>query len=151
MRALPLGGVHLAPGQALPADRGLSRDAGAWEALVARYGGNALALLVVGETIRTLFGGEIAASLQQGAAVFGDIRRLLDGQVARLSGAQRRVLAWLAVEREPVDFATLVADLGAALPRGAALEALEALGRRSLLERGSKAPPSRRSRSCWRT
>src|SRR5439155_24550693 len=99
-----------------------------------RYGGNALALQVVSETVRALFGGQIAAFLAQGEAVFGDIRRLLDGQVARLSAAERTVLDWLAVEREPIDFGTLVADLGAALPRGAALEAVEALRRRSLPE-----------------
>ena len=39
--------------------------AAAWEALVVRYGGNALALQVVGETIADLFGGEIAAFLAQ--------------------------------------------------------------------------------------
>src|SRR5437588_9151107 len=93
---------------------------------------------MVGETISSLFGGAIADFLQQGEAVFGDIRRLLDGQVARLSAAERAVLDWLAVEREPVDFGTLVANLGAALPRGAALEAVEALRRRSLLEQGEQ-------------
>src|SRR5712692_3996743 len=138
VRALRLGGVDGPTGRALLADRGLVGEAAAWEALVGRYAGNALALLVVGETIRSVFGGAIAAFLAEGEAVFGDIRRLLDGHVARLSAPERAVLDWLAVEREPVAFGTLVADLGPAVPRGAALEALEALGRRSLLEQGEQ-------------
>src|SRR5207248_2729334 len=131
-------GVDGPTGRALLADRGLDGDAAAWEALIGRYGGNALALQVVAETIHAVFGGAIAGFLAEGEAVFGDIRRLLDAQVTRLSAAERTVLDWLAVEREPVDFGTLVADLGPAVPRGAALEALEALGRRSLLEQGEQ-------------
>jgi WD domain, G-beta repeat len=68
--------------------------------------------------------------------VFGGIRRLLDGQFDRLSALERALFYWLAVEREPVRLAGLVADLGPGVARGEALEALEALGRRSLLERG---------------
>src|SRR5262249_38791378 len=47
VRALRLGGVDAPAGRALLADMGLAGDAAAWDALVARYGGNALALLVV--------------------------------------------------------------------------------------------------------
>src|SRR5262249_39143534 len=79
VRAVGLGGMDAAVGRALLADIGLVGDAAAWGALVGRYAGNALALLVVGETIRAVFGGEIAAFLAQGEAVFGDIRWLLDG------------------------------------------------------------------------
>src|SRR5262249_52338605 len=96
------------------------------------------ALQVVSETIRALFGGEIAAFLREGEAVFGDIRRLLDAQVARLSATERAVLDWLTVGREPVAFGPLGVDLGGTLSRAAALEALEALRRRSLLERGER-------------
>src|SRR5262249_10476622 len=88
--------------------------------------------------VRSVFGGAIGPFLAQGEAVFGDIRRLLDAQVVRLSAAEQTVLDWLAIEREPVGFGTLVADLGPTVPRGAALDALEALGRRSLLEQGEQ-------------
>jgi WD40 repeat protein/transcriptional regulator with XRE-family HTH domain len=138
VRALRLGGMDAAVGRALLADIGLVGDAAAWGALVGRYAGNALALLVVGETIRAVFGGEIAPFLQQGEAVFGDIRWLLDGHLARLSAVERAVLDWLAVEREPIEFGRLVANLGPDTPRGEILEAVEALGRRSLLERGEQ-------------
>src|SRR5262249_45081928 len=92
VRALRGGGGDGRTGRAMLGDRGLVGDAAAWEGLIARYGGNALALQVVSETIRELFGGEIAAFLGEGEAVFGDIRRLLDAQLARLSGAERAVL-----------------------------------------------------------
>ena len=110
----------------------------AWEALMAHYGGNPLALSVVGETIGAVFGGDIAAFLAQDAAVFGGIRQLLDGQVERLSTLERTIGTWLAVEREPVGFAELVADLGPGVARGEVVEAVEALLRRSLLERGTR-------------
>src|SRR5205085_10207574 len=73
-----------------------------------------------------------------GAAARG-LRRLLEEQVAGLSPLERSLLTWLAVEREPVGVAALAADLGpGAGPGGAVLEALEGLGRRSLLERGAQ-------------
>ncbi len=84
--------------------RGWSGDEAAWRALVQRYAGNPLALSVVGETIATVFGGDIAAFLAQEVAVFGGIRQLLDEQVERLSALEQAMLAWLAVEREPVGF-----------------------------------------------
>ncbi|HKC74318.1 MAG TPA: WD40 repeat domain-containing protein, partial [Chloroflexota bacterium] len=97
-------------------------------------GGNPLALKIVGEAIGEVMGGDIAPFLEYAqetyGAVFGGIRRLLDGQVERLSALERALFYWLAVEREPVGLAGLVADLGPGVARG------EALGRRSLLERG---------------
>ena len=42
---------------ALLQGKGLAGDDDGWQALVARYGGNPLALKVVGETIATVFGG----------------------------------------------------------------------------------------------
>ncbi|HLB76290.1 MAG TPA: hypothetical protein VJO72_04590, partial [Candidatus Dormibacteraeota bacterium] len=114
----------------------------AWQELIGRFGGNLLALKMVGQTIAELFGGEIRAFLayapETSGAVFGGIRRLLEEQVARLSPLERSVLTWLAVEREPVDVAALAADLAPGAGPGAVLEALEALGRRSLLERGAQ-------------
>jgi transcriptional regulator with XRE-family HTH domain len=151
VRALRLDGLGVAEGRALLARRALAGDDAAWGALVARYGGNPLALGVLGETIGIVFGGEIAAFLAQEAAVFGDIRALLDGQVARLSPLEQAILLWLAVEREPVGFAELVADLGPGVARGAAVEAVEALARRSLLERGGRTWTSRGPCRCAAT
>jgi transcriptional regulator with XRE-family HTH domain len=122
---------------------GVSRQAlQKWEALVSRYGGNPLALTLVGQAIAELFGGAIDAfwgyALKTGGAVFGEIRLLLEEQVTRLSPLEQSLLYWLAVEREPVSVAALRADSAPGAGPGEvleALEALEALGQRSLLLR----------------
>jgi WD40 repeat protein/transcriptional regulator with XRE-family HTH domain len=134
VRALHLEGLDESAGRALLATKGLEGAPESWSALVERYRGNALALQVVGETIASVFGRSIDAFLSAGEAVFGDIRRLLESQLSRLSATERAVLYWLAIEREAVGFDTLAADLGAAVPRHDVLEALEALHHRSLLE-----------------
>jgi hypothetical protein len=125
-------------GRALLGHWDLAGDDAAWQALVTRYAGNPLALRVVGKTAATVFNGDIAAFLAQDVAVFGDIRRLLDEQIARLSAPERAVLRWLAKTREPVEFAALVTDLGPVVGRAAVVEAVEALARRSLLEPGGR-------------
>ncbi len=137
VRALRLGGLDVDAARALLGGRGLAGDEAAWRALVARYGGNPLALRVVGETIGAVFGGDIAAFLAQETAVYGGVRQLLDEQVGRLSAPEQAILGWLAVEREPVGFAALVDNLGPGVSRAAAVEAVEALRRRSLLEWGA--------------
>jgi WD40 repeat protein/transcriptional regulator with XRE-family HTH domain len=137
VRSLHLGGLGVEDGRALLGRRNLVGDAASWKSLVERYGGNPLALGVVGETVAVVFGGDIAAFLAQEATVFGGIRQLLDEQITRLSPLEYAILLWLAVEREPVGFGMLVADLGSGVARGDAMEAVEALGRRSLLEHGS--------------
>jgi hypothetical protein len=105
---------------------------------VERYGGTPLALRVVGESVRQLFGGDVAAFLREGEPFFGDVGRVLDEQTARLSAPEMAVLRRLAVAREPVGVAELSAALGPAVGPAGALAALEALRRRSLLERGAR-------------
>jgi WD40 repeat protein/transcriptional regulator with XRE-family HTH domain len=142
VRTLRLGALDLAACRALLQDKGLLGDDDAWQALVGHYGGNPLALSLVGQAIVELFGGAIDAMLAYAVetfgAVFGGLRRLLEEQFVRLSALEQSVLYWLAVEREPVRAAALRADLGPAAGPGAVLEALEGLGQRSLLERGAE-------------
>jgi transcriptional regulator with XRE-family HTH domain len=134
VRALRLRGLGVDEGRALLRHRDLAGDDAAWQVLVARYAGNPLALQVAGETVGTVFGGDIGAFLGHDVAVFGDIRQLLAEQVARLSVQEHVVLTWLVSEREPVGFARLVDELGPLVGRAAVVEAVEALARRSLLE-----------------
>jgi len=136
--SLRLDGLAMDEGRALLRDKALVGDEVAWHALVERYAGNALALKIVGETIGELFGGDIATFLAQGEVVFGGIRRLLDAQLVRLSALECTLLYELAVEREPVPVATLMADAGARTPRDEVFDAVEALRRRSLIERGEQ-------------
>ncbi len=136
--ALRPGGLAVGEARAMLAVPDLAGDAAAWQALVRRYGGNPLALKVVGETIEAVFGGDIAAFLAQEVTVVGGIRQVLDQQAARLSALEQAVVTWLAVEREPVGFAALVADLGPGVARVGVIEAVEGLQRRSLLEPGAR-------------
>jgi transcriptional regulator with XRE-family HTH domain len=131
--ALRLRGLGVDEGRALLGHRDLAGHDVAWQALVARYVGNPLALQVVGKTVAAVFDGDIRAFLAHDVAVFGDIRQLLDEQVARLSEQEHVVLTWLAEEQGPVGFAKLVTDLGPVVGRAAVVEAVEALARRSLL------------------
>ncbi|GHP00256.1 hypothetical protein KSF_103030 [Reticulibacter mediterranei] len=107
--------------------------------LVEVYRGNPLALKIVAQTIVDLFGGEIVSFLEQGEVVFGGVRELLNTQFERLSALEQSVFYWLAIVREPMSLQDLLSALR--LPRQASqvLEALDGLGRRSLIERGQRA------------
>src|SRR5947209_3414493 len=141
VRRLQLGGLGVAEGQVLLADKQLSGSDEDWANLIARFGGNGLALKVVGESIRQVFDGEITAFLNQegSSSIFGGIRRLLAEQIDRSSALEQKLLRVLAVEREPVSLVDLIAHLGPRVNRGAVLETVEALRRRSLLERAGTA------------
>jgi len=137
VRSLQLGGLGVDEAQALLAPKQLSGTSEQWAELTSRFGGNGLALNLVGESIRELFGGDLGSFLEEAgtSSVFGGIRRLLDEQVERSSAAEQQVLRLLAVEREGVRLAEMLAALGPRVGRGAVLEAVEGLRRRSLIER----------------
>ncbi len=136
VRALRLAGLDTDASEQLLAEKemvGLAHDRAR---LVEVYEGNPLALNIVAETIVELFGGEITPFLEQGEVIFGSVRELLAEQFARLSSVEQTVLLWLAIMREPVSLEELLAVLVTPLSRAQVLEAVEALRRRSLLERG---------------
>ncbi|MBV9170368.1 MAG: NACHT domain-containing protein, partial [Chloroflexi bacterium] len=63
VRTFRLGGLGVDDGQTLLAAKRLEGTPEQWAELIARYGGNGLALRVVGERIRELFNGDIGAYL----------------------------------------------------------------------------------------
>ena len=134
VRTFELGGLAVDEAQVLLAPKKLDGTLQQWAELNARFGGNGLALKVAGERIRELFGGDIGSFLKE-SGVFGGIRRLLTEQVERSSALEQLVLRVLAVEREPVRLSALLDILGPRSGRAAVLEAVEALRRRSLVER----------------
>ncbi len=136
VRALRLSGLERDASEQLLEERELVGTIHDREQLIERYGGNPLALKIVAETIVELFGGEIAPFLEQGEVIVGSVRELLGEQFARLSAVEQTVLLWLAILREPVSIEELLAVLGTPLPRAQVLDAVEALRRRSLIERG---------------
>ncbi|MFL5658749.1 MAG: NB-ARC domain-containing protein [Ktedonobacteraceae bacterium] len=138
VRTLRLAGLETEAGEQLLAEKevvGLAHDRAR---LVEVYAGNPLALKIVAQTIVEIFGGEIVPFLEQGEVVFGGVRELLAEQFARLSAVERTVLLWLAILREPVTIAGLLAVLGTPLSPAQVLEAVEELRRHSLVERGKQ-------------
>ncbi len=139
VRSLRLEGVDDQTAQELLSDKGLSGTPAAWQHLVAGYAGNPLALKIVAQAITDLFGGDLDRFLQEGELIFNGIRPLLRQQVGRLSPLEHLLLTWLAVVREWTTLDALVQVLQPRVLRAQVLEALEALSRRSLLERGQQA------------
>ncbi len=109
-----------------------------WERLVTHYGGNPLALKLVAATTQDLFSGSIAEILkyvQQGSAVFDDIRDLLQHQFDRLTDIEQEMLFELAINREPVSLSELNQNLVTKASRRRLPDALQSLLRRSLIEK----------------
>ena len=134
VRTLSLANLNAADGRALLQDRGLRGSDQEWTALHERYSGNPLALQIVSEIIRELFGGYIAQFLTQETILFGGINDLLAQQFARLSPLEQEVMFWLAVEREPVTAEELGKDLVPHAIQTAVLAALYSLRQRFLVE-----------------
>src|SRR5213078_3825865 len=139
VRSLRLEGVDEQAAQDLLIDKGLSGTPAAWQRLVASYAGNPLALKIVGQAVSDLFGENLDRFLEEGELAFNGVRPVLRQQVGRLSTLESLLLTWLAVLREWTELPTLAQVLHPQVRRAQLLEALEALSRRSLLERGQQA------------
>jgi hypothetical protein len=112
--------------------------ASGWERLVAHYRGNPLALKMVAAATQELFNGKIVEVLnyvQQGLAVFDDIRDLLQRQFERLSEIEQEMIFWLAINREPTSLVELNRDVVTTASRRRLPDAIQSLLRRSLIEK----------------
>ena len=139
VRSLRLSGLDEQTARDLLGDKGLVGTSAAWQGLVAGYAGNPLALKIVGQAVSDLFGGDLDRFLQEGELVFNGVRPVLRQQVGRLSALEHLLLTWLAVLREWTELPTLSHVLHPRVRRAQLLEALEALLRRSLVERAQQA------------
>src|SRR5712692_747370 len=139
VHSLHLAGVDEQVAQALLLDKGLVGEEDSWRQLTAFYAGNPLALKIVAQALVDLFGGDIVQFLQSGELVFNGVWAVLHQQVRRLTPLEQVLLTWLAVVREWISLDALLQFVIPKVVRGRALEALEALQRRSLLERGQQA------------
>lgn len=135
VRSLQLSGLNEDAGASILREKGLRGDAEARATLIASYSGNPLALKIVGESIRELFEGDIAAFLAENVLLFRGIRALLAQQFARLTPLEQQVMFWLATMREPVELSELVAAQAIPIRRLKLLESLETLRHHSLIER----------------
>ncbi|QQE67544.1 hypothetical protein GFS31_42570 (plasmid) [Leptolyngbya sp. BL0902] len=138
VRSYVLPGLKAADSQALFQTKGLLGTVAEHQRLIDRYWGNPLALKVVASSIKDLFGGDVEEFLRDDTLLFSGIRPLLQQQCGRLSDLETQVMTWLAIHREWVSLAALQQAVGDGIPRRLLLEALESLGRRSLIERGDQ-------------
>ncbi len=134
VRSLTLAGMGRLEGQQLLQEKDLSGSPEHWARLIEQYSGNPLALKLVAQPIHTLFAGNIASFLQEEKVAFGDITDLLHQQFGRLTGTERELFYWLAIEREAVTAEELQASLVHPLTKGALLTTLTSLLRRFLIE-----------------
>jgi WD40 repeat protein len=133
-RSSHLAGLRSAEGQVILKDKGLQGTEHTWEALITHYKGNPLALKLVAQVIREVFGGGITAFLKDGEVFFRDIRDVLEQQVARLSALEVEIVSWLAIEREAIALDDLQEDITHPVSKGELQEALRSLRRRQLIE-----------------
>src|SRR5579885_3638991 len=134
VRSLQLLGLQRAEGQEILKDEGLFGSEAMEEMLITLYSGNPLALKLVSEPIRELFGGNIAGFLEEEEAVVGDIQQLLDQQFNRLSDREQEIMYWLAIEREAISLDDLWGEIMHPGSKAVLLEDLKSLRRRSMVE-----------------
>jgi WD40 repeat protein/predicted ATPase/transcriptional regulator with XRE-family HTH domain len=138
VRTLRLTGLDASAGELLLMEKGIVSSGQEHARLVELYQGNPLALKIVAQTIVDIFGGAAGPFLAQGEVIFGEVRDLLHQQFQRLSVLELHVVSWLAILREPVRLEELLAVFRAPHGPPPILEALDRLGRRSLIERGQQ-------------
>ncbi|MCC5650101.1 hypothetical protein LC609_09670 [Nostoc sp. XA013] len=137
VRSLLLSGLKVVEGQEILKLKGLSAAENEWKVMIERYAGNPLALKIVATTIKDVFDGNVTEFLQQDTAVFGDIRDILEQQFERLSDLEKEIMYWLAINREPMALQELRDDIISQVPQAKLMEAVESLGKRSLVEKSA--------------
>lgn len=140
VRSLPLLGLEPENCQEIIQSKGVGGSFEQWQTLIERYAGNPLALKIVTTTIYDLFGGNVGEFLdqiQQGTAIFGDVRDILEQQLGRISELELETMHWLAINREPCTVVDLRKDLLSIISPVELIEALESLSRRSLIEKSA--------------
>lgn len=101
--------------------------------LVRRYVGNPLGLKMVATTIANLFQGNLGEFVNQDIIIFGDIKKLLEEHLNRLSEPERKVIKWLAIEKELYLNDTVKEGILSYISKAELIEVLESLGNRSLI------------------
>lgn len=137
VRSLSLAGMNEADARKILELRGFSGTESGLRELVEVYRGNPLALKIAATTIQELFNGDIPEFLNQSTTVFGEIRSLLAKQFERLSDFENTIMYWLAINREGMSLPDLRGDIVPNPSPPILLEALESLGRRSLIEKNT--------------
>ncbi|MBW4510278.1 MAG: NACHT domain-containing protein [Scytonematopsis contorta HA4267-MV1] len=134
VRTLQVNGLTELAAHELFEDKGLYASQEQEQLLIEYYRGHPLALKIVTTTTQELFYGDISQFIAEGTAIFGDIWELLEQQFERLSGLEKQIMYWLAINREPTKLVELREDIAPFVSQRELLEALESLKARSLIE-----------------
>jgi WD40 repeat protein len=137
VRSLLLKGLTEISGRKILEKKGLSGTEHEKNELVEKYRGNPLALKIVSTSIREIFYGNISEFLQEGAVVFNGVRNLLEQQFDRLSNLEKKVMYWVAINRDLVSISDLKEDILPPISKQKLLETVESLRSRFLLEKGT--------------
>ena len=141
VRSLELKGLDTVAGRAIFDDLARAYNAGFqgtesdWSRLISFYSGNPLALEIAARYILGRFNGNLADFLQQDIQVFGQIRDLLDWHFERLTGAEKTIMYWLALNREAISITDLKQDLVSVVERKYLPETLDSLERQIPIEK----------------
>ncbi|MEG3840162.1 NB-ARC domain-containing protein [Microcoleus sp. herbarium14] len=120
-------------------EKGLSAQEKEWEILLARYGGNLLALKIVATTIHDFFEGNVLKFLEATALFIEEhISNLLGQQFDRMSSSEQEIAYWLAIAQSPISLATLREKMLVNSSLSDLLKNLDSLGRRSLIDKISE-------------
>ncbi|HAJ58770.1 MAG TPA: hypothetical protein DCP31_05495 [Cyanobacteria bacterium UBA8543] len=133
VRSLQLTGLGLEAKELLKT-KGLSNSEDELKALVERYEGNPLALMIAAETIKEVFNNSIVDFNLYHPIVFGEICELLSQQFYRLSHLEKEVMYWLAINRIPVSIKILITEILSLSSKQTLTETLGCLKRRSLIK-----------------
>ncbi len=120
-------------------EKGLSAQNQEWEILLARYGGNLLALKIVATTIHEFFEGNVGKFLEATALFIEEhISNLLAQQFDRMSSSEQEIAYWMAIAQSPISIETLREQMLVNSSLSDLLKNLDSLGRRSLIDKISE-------------
>ena len=120
-------------------EKGLSVPNKELEILLARYGGNLLALKIVATTIHKFFDGNVLKFVEATALFIEEhISNLLAQQFDRMSSSEQEIAYWLAIAKSPISLATLQEKMLVNSSLSDLLKNLDSLGRRSLIDKISE-------------
>lgn len=136
VRDFQLGGLDFDAAKQVLAIKGFDRNARGTHDFIQLYRGHPLALKLMANTIREIFGGQIDEFLSQSTLVLGDIMPgIFYQQLQRLSESESIIINWIALANHPINLRQLRQYLQfSALSTSQIVAALESLKRRSLLE-----------------
>ena len=120
-------------------EKGLSAQDQEWKILLARYGGNLLALKIVATTIHEFFEGNVLKFLEATALFVEEhISNLLAQQFDRMSSSEQEIAYWLTIAQSPISIETLREKMLVNSSLSDLLKNLDSLGRRSLIDKISE-------------